>query len=144
MIAQLEKGLADYLETVPSLAESPAYLARAATSSEAMDSSRGYVLVKAADVDYIPGSDSTVAMVTLEFRVMTPANVEGYNAEREGVIEAAVVAAFAQTNKAAINTPVLAACGYQWTGHFTEGFREGKDTQWWQPFLPVKASLVKP
>jgi hypothetical protein len=143
MIAQLEKGVADYLATVETLGVSPAYVARAATSSEAMLPGQGYVLVKAADIQYVPGSDSTVAMASLELRVMSPANVEGYNATREGVIEAAVVSAFAQANKTAISTLVVAACGYTWSGHFTEGFREGKDSQWWQPFLPVKASLVK-
>jgi hypothetical protein len=143
MIAQLEKGVADYLATVAALAVAPAYLARPATSGEAMVASQGYVVVRAVDVQYVAGSDSKVALVSLELRVMTPANVEGYTAAREGVIEAAVVAAFNQANKDTINTPVAAACGYEWTGHFTEGFREGKDAQWWQPFLPVKASLVK-
>jgi hypothetical protein len=143
MIAQIETGLATYLATVAALeAEGASYIARASTSSETLNQGQGYVVVRCAGTDFVPGS-LDVCLAMLEIMTLTPVNVDGYDATRQGVIEQALVTAFAQANNAAISAAVAAACGFEWTGHFAEGFREGKEAQYFRPYLPVKASLVR-
>lgn len=143
MIAQIEAGLTAYLATVEALAaEGASYLARAATSSETLDSGKGYVIVRCAGTDFVPGS-LDVCLAMLEIMTLTPVNVDGYNATRQGVIEQELVNAFAQANKAAISEAVAEACGFEWTGHYAEGFREGKEAQYFRPYMPLKVSLVR-
>jgi hypothetical protein len=145
MIAQIEAGLAKYLEeNVEALAsdQTASYLARAATSSETLDAGQGYVIVRCAGTEFVPGS-LDVCLAMLEVMTLTPVNVAGYTSSRQGDIEQALVNAFGQGSKSNISAAVDEFSGFEWTGHFAEGFREGKEAQYFRPYLPVKASLVR-
>lgn len=140
MIALLEKGFADYLAAALASPQ-PSVVVRPATSSETIDRTRPLVFVRIS-TEFIPGSESH-ARGSVEIVVMTPAGVGDNNAAKQAQIEATVLAAMSKTNLAAISAAVFAASGYDATGLYWEGFKDGTDKQFFQPYLPVTCSLVK-
>jgi hypothetical protein len=144
MIAGLEKGLADYLAANVTALQSQGadYIARAATSSEEYQSSEGYVIVRCLGSDFVPGS-LDVCTVMLEIMTVTPVGVAAYNEARQEEIERALLEAFQQSEKATLSAAVQPETGFDWTGHYAEGFRPGSEAQYFRPYLPLRASLVR-
>lgn len=140
MIALLEKGLADYLAAALASPQ-PTVVVRPETSSETLDRTRPLVYVRLS-TQFIPGSE-THALGNAEIVVMTLVGGAGNTATVHAAIEAAVLTAMRKSNLAAMSAAVFSASGYDVTGLVWEGFKEGADKQFWQPYLPVTLSLVK-
>lgn len=140
MITHLEQGLASYLASALASPE-PTVVARAATSTEEIDRTRPLVHVRVS-TEFLPGSE-THCKGNVEITVITPAGVGDNTAAKHARIEAAVLAAMSKSHLSAISDAVRAASGFDATGMYWEGFREGSDKQFFQPFLPVVFSFVK-
>lgn len=140
MIAQLERGLADYLATALATPQ-PTVLVRPATSDEELDRTRPMLYVRVSTT-FLPGSE-THALGNVELVIMTPAGVGANTAILQGQIEAAVLTAMARANLATISTAVEAASGFEATGMSWDGFKDGQERQFWSPYLPVIFSFVK-